>query len=65
MLTRDGPLVTRADLRPRLPRLEARLGVFCLEGHWWGVKGKTTVEPVLRLLETSGPAAQSTSTVVS
>lgn len=29
-----------------------RKGIFCLEGHWWGVKDKTTVEPVLRLLET-------------
>ena len=31
---------------------DQRKGIFCLEGHWWGVKGKTTVEPVLRLLET-------------
>ena len=29
-----------------------RKGIFCLEGHWWGVKGRSTVEPVLRLLET-------------
>lgn len=29
-------------------------GIFCLEGHWWGVKDRTTVEPVLRLLETVG-----------
>ena len=29
-----------------------RKGIFCLETHWWGVKGKSTVEPVLRLLET-------------
>ena len=27
-------------------------GIFCLEGHWWGVKGKTTIEPVLQLLAT-------------
>ena len=31
---------------------DQRKGIFCLEGHWWGVKDKTTVEPVLRLLET-------------
>ena len=29
-----------------------RKGIFCLEGHWWGVKGTTSVEPVLRFLET-------------
>lgn len=29
-----------------------RKGIFCLEGHWWGVKDKTSIEPVLRLLET-------------
>ena len=32
------------------PRVEKKKdqkkGIFCLEGHWWGVKGKTTVEPV-------------------
>lgn len=33
-------------------RKDQRKGIFCLEGPWWGVKGKTTVEPVLRLLET-------------
>ena len=27
-------------------------GVFCLEGPWWGVKDRTSIEPVLRLLET-------------
>ena len=27
-----------------------RKGVFCLEGHWKGIKDKSTVEPVLRLL---------------
>lgn len=26
-------------------------GIFCLEGDWWGVKDKTTVEPVLELLQ--------------
>ena len=31
---------------------DQRKGVFCLEGPWCGVKDKTTVEPVLRLLET-------------
>ena len=29
-----------------------RKGVFCLEGDWWGVKDRTSVEPTLRLLET-------------
>jgi hypothetical protein len=29
-------------------------GIFCLEGDWWGVRDRTTVEPVLRLLETHG-----------
>ena len=29
-----------------------RKGIFCLEGHWWGVKGKTTIEPALQLLAT-------------
>ena len=29
-----------------------RKGIFCLEGPWGGVKGRSTVEPVLRLLET-------------
>ncbi len=29
-------------------------GIFCLEGAWWGVKDKTSVEPMLRLLETMG-----------
>ena len=29
-----------------------RKGIFCLEGHWWGVKGRTTIEPVLQLLAT-------------
>ena len=27
-------------------------GVFCLEGDWWGVRDRTSVEPMLRLLET-------------
>ena len=31
---------------------DQRKGIFCLEGQWGGVKDKTTVEPVLRLLET-------------
>lgn len=31
----------------------ARKGIFCLEGDWWGVKDKTSVEPLLRLLETT------------
>ncbi len=31
---------------------DQRKGIFCLEGHWWGVKGKTSIEPMLRLLET-------------
>ena len=29
-------------------------GIFCLEGEWWGVKDTTSVEPVLRLLQTMG-----------
>lgn len=29
-------------------------GVFCLEGDWWDVKHKTTIEPTLTLLKTSG-----------
>ena len=29
-------------------------GIFCLEGDWWGVRDKTSVEPLLRLLETMG-----------
>ena len=32
-------------------RKNQRKGIFCLEGHWWGVRDKSTVEPVLRLLE--------------
>ena len=28
-------------------------GVFCLEGDWHGVKDRTSVEPTLRLLETT------------
>ena len=28
-------------------------GIFCLEGDWWSVKDKTSVEPLLRLLETA------------
>ena len=31
---------------------DQKKGIFCLETHWWGVKGKTTIEPMLRLLET-------------
>ena len=31
-----------------------RKGIFCLEGDWWGVKDRTSVEPTLRLLETMG-----------
>ena len=34
-------------------RRDQRKGIFCLEGDWWGVKDSTTVEPVLRLLETA------------
>jgi hypothetical protein len=29
-------------------------GVFCLEADWWGVKDKTSVEHLLRLLESIG-----------
>lgn len=31
---------------------DQKKGVFCLEGPWWGVKDRSSVEPVLRLLET-------------
>ena len=31
---------------------DQRKGICCLEGHWWGVKGKTSIEPMLRCLET-------------
>ena len=31
---------------------DQKKGIFCLEGHWWGVTGKTSVEPLLRFLET-------------
>ena len=31
---------------------DQRKGIFCLEGHWRSVKDKTSLEPVLRLLET-------------
>lgn len=27
-------------------------GIFCLETDWWGVKDRTTIEPVLQLLNT-------------
>ena len=27
-------------------------GIFCLECDWWGIEDKTTVEPVLNLLQT-------------
>ena len=30
---------------------DQKKGVFCLEGPWWGVKDRTSMEPVLRLLE--------------
>jgi hypothetical protein len=26
-------------------------GIFCLEGDWYGLKDRTSVEPVLQLLE--------------
>lgn len=32
-------------------------GVFCLEGDWWHVKDKTTVEPALQLLSANGDLA--------
>ena len=35
--------------KPR--RKNRKKGIFCLEGKWYGYKDKTTVEPVLRLLE--------------
>ena len=33
-------------------RVDDWKGIYCLEGDWFGKKDKTTVEPVLRLLET-------------
>ena len=30
---------------------DQKKGIFCLEGSWWGVKDKTSIEPMLRLLE--------------
>lgn len=33
------------------PRI-SRKGIFCLETDWWGVQHRTTVEPVLQLLNT-------------
>ena len=43
----------------RLARVETRMankkkGILRLEGDWWGVRDKTSVEPMLRLLETKG-----------
>ena len=34
-------------------RVHQGKGIYCLEGDWSGKKDKTTVEPVLRLLETA------------
>ena len=33
---------------------DEKKGIFCLEGEWRGVKDTTSVEPVLRLLQTMG-----------
>ena len=33
---------------------DEKKGIFCLEGDWWDVKDTTSVEPVLRLLQTMG-----------
>ena len=33
-------------------RVDQEKGIYCLEGNWFGQNDKTTVEPVLRLLET-------------
>ena len=33
-------------------RADQKKGIFCLEGIWYGDKDKTSVEPVLRFLET-------------
>lgn len=33
---------------------DQKKGVFCLEADWWGVKDKTSVEHILRLLESIG-----------
>lgn len=39
-------MVRKKDLKKK----DQKKGIFCLEGHWWGVKDQTTVEPVLTLL---------------
>lgn len=39
-------MARKKDLRKK----DQNKGIFCLEGHWWGVKDQTTVEPVLTLL---------------
>ena len=35
-------------------KTDDKKGIFCLEGDWRGVKDTTSVEPVLRLLQTTG-----------
>ena len=35
-----------------MKKTDDKKGIFCLEGEWWGVKDTSSVEPVLRLLQT-------------
>ncbi len=48
---RRGVFRTAPEQRNLLMKKSKRKGIFCLEGDWWGVKDTTTVEPVLKLLE--------------
>lgn len=47
---------TKTKSAPRSRRNRNR-GVFCLEGDWWHVKDKTTIEPALELLAANGEFA--------
>ena len=39
------------DTMAKRRRVDQTKGIFCLEGNWFGTKDRTTIEPVLRLLE--------------
>ena len=41
------------DTMAKRRRVDQTKGIFCLEGNWFGTKDRTTIEPVLRLLETA------------
>ena len=51
-----GPRIPSAtigcDTMAKRRRADQKKGIFCLEGIWYGDKDKTSVEPVLRFLET-------------